>query len=293
MIAATLVLAFMWAPEAAVPLAAAVLSGSSSSASTTRTRSRAWPCCSRRRSLSRSPRRPAEQERGRRRRARRRVAAGAGSPRALKPTRWRHATSGRSRLISVTARVIRNHPLVGVGVGSQPLASHNEVKTQLVARKDASHTTPLTVLAELGDRRLRRLRRAPRASAVRLLRRVVRERDRAARLLASRRASSSCSCTRSSTAASSRTRSPGACSPSPPPVSQRPASRATQVPPEVREQLRDDRQLRAAAEVDRPCGEHLGAPRGVCSRSSRPTCPSRTVSFDLREHSVSGRRGRP
>jgi len=46
--------------------------------------------------------------------------------------------------------VIGNHPLVGVGVGSQPYASQHEVRSKLVARKDASHTTPLTVLAELG-----------------------------------------------------------------------------------------------------------------------------------------------
>src|SRR5262249_55245699 len=35
----------------------------------------------------------------------------------------RRATSGRSRLVTVTTTVIRNHPLAGVGVGSQPLAS--------------------------------------------------------------------------------------------------------------------------------------------------------------------------
>src|SRR5207247_3151144 len=39
---------------------------------------------------------------------------------------------------------------VGVGVGSQPLASSKEAKSRLAARRDASHTTPLTVLAELG-----------------------------------------------------------------------------------------------------------------------------------------------
>ncbi len=62
----------------------------------------------------------------------------------------RKATSGRSRLVTVTTRVIRNHPLVGVGIGSQPLASSKEAKSRLAARRDASHTTPLTVLAELG-----------------------------------------------------------------------------------------------------------------------------------------------
>ena len=74
--------------------------------------------------------------------------------------------------------MILNHPLAGVGVGSQPLASHNEEHTKLGARKDASHTTPLTVLAELGI-----VGFAVYAwllvVAARLLSRVVRERDRA------------------------------------------------------------------------------------------------------------------
>jgi O-antigen ligase len=60
------------------------------------------------------------------------------------------ATAGRSRLLSVTTTVIRNHPVVGVGIGSQPLASKREAETRRRATKNASHTTPLTVLAELG-----------------------------------------------------------------------------------------------------------------------------------------------
>ena len=60
------------------------------------------------------------------------------------------ATSGRTRLVSVTGHVIANHPVVGVGVGSQPLAAKEEVKTRRRAAKNTSHTTPLTVLAELG-----------------------------------------------------------------------------------------------------------------------------------------------
>jgi O-antigen ligase len=60
------------------------------------------------------------------------------------------ATSGRTRLVSVTARVIENHPVAGVGIGSQPLASKEEANTRRRASKNASHTTPLTVLAELG-----------------------------------------------------------------------------------------------------------------------------------------------
>ncbi|HEU0304492.1 MAG TPA: O-antigen ligase family protein [Gaiellaceae bacterium] len=60
------------------------------------------------------------------------------------------ATSGRTQLVSVTARVIENHPVAGVGIGSQPRASKEEVNTRRRASKNASHTTPLTVLAELG-----------------------------------------------------------------------------------------------------------------------------------------------
>ena len=69
---------------------------------------------------------------------------------SAKDTGLRRATSGRSRLVSLTTTVIRNHPVVGVGIGSQPLASRREVKTRRPADKNASHTTPLTVFAELG-----------------------------------------------------------------------------------------------------------------------------------------------
>ena len=60
------------------------------------------------------------------------------------------ASAGRSRLISVTGHVIANHPVVGVGIGSQPLAARRELDTKRRAEKNASHTTPLTVTAELG-----------------------------------------------------------------------------------------------------------------------------------------------
>jgi putative inorganic carbon (HCO3(-)) transporter len=78
------------------------------------------------------------------------LAAAAGFVASAKGNSWHRATSGRSHLISVTATVIGNHPFAGVGVGSQPYASQQEARSELVARKDASHTTPLTVLAELG-----------------------------------------------------------------------------------------------------------------------------------------------
>jgi O-antigen ligase len=63
----------------------------------------------------------------------------------------RSFTSGRTRLVSVTATVVRNHPIAGVGVGAQPLASRNEATGRREGRrKYASHATPLTVAAELG-----------------------------------------------------------------------------------------------------------------------------------------------
>src|SRR5947208_4157708 len=62
----------------------------------------------------------------------------------------RQATSGRTRLARVTWIVFQHHPVVGVGIGGQPQASREEAKTQLSAKRDRSHTTPLTVAAELG-----------------------------------------------------------------------------------------------------------------------------------------------
>jgi hypothetical protein len=62
----------------------------------------------------------------------------------------RKATSGRTRLARVTWIVFEHHPLAGVGIGGQPQASKEEAKTQLSAKRDRSHTTPLTVAAELG-----------------------------------------------------------------------------------------------------------------------------------------------
>jgi O-antigen ligase len=50
----------------------------------------------------------------------------------------------------VTWKVFRNHPVVGVGVGGQPKASREEAARRLAASRNRSHTTPLTVAAELG-----------------------------------------------------------------------------------------------------------------------------------------------
>jgi O-antigen ligase len=58
-------------------------------------------------------------------------------------------TSGRSRLVEITLDAFRVNPVVGVGIGGQAQASAEE-NGRRSARRSASHTTPLTVLAELG-----------------------------------------------------------------------------------------------------------------------------------------------
>ena len=77
------------------------------------------------------------------------AAAGAVAVHARKDSA-RKFTSDRSRLVAVTWRVFRNHPLAGVGVGGQPKASREEAARRLQASRNRSHTTPLTVAAELG-----------------------------------------------------------------------------------------------------------------------------------------------
>ncbi len=59
-------------------------------------------------------------------------------------------TSERSRLVEDSAVVFANHPLVGVGVAGQPLASLEETGSRGSVRRSVSHTTPLTVASELG-----------------------------------------------------------------------------------------------------------------------------------------------
>lgn len=59
-------------------------------------------------------------------------------------------TRNRSSLVTDTAAVFLNHPLVGVGVGSQPVATREEAATGTSLGRSSSHTTPLTIAAELG-----------------------------------------------------------------------------------------------------------------------------------------------
>ena len=62
----------------------------------------------------------------------------------------RRVTSDRSRRVEVTLDVVRDRPIAGVGVGSQPAASEERSKRGGPDESFVSHTTPLTVAAELG-----------------------------------------------------------------------------------------------------------------------------------------------
>ena len=77
------------------------------------------------------------------------LAAGAVAAQAIEGRSAREVTSGRSRLASVTLDAFEERPIAGVGVGGQPRASA-EARGRSTTRRSASHTTPLTVLAELG-----------------------------------------------------------------------------------------------------------------------------------------------
>jgi len=62
----------------------------------------------------------------------------------------RRITSDRSRRVDLTLKVIRDHPLAGVGLGAQPVATAARSKQGGSPTRFVSHTTPLTVTAELG-----------------------------------------------------------------------------------------------------------------------------------------------
>src|SRR3989442_15398363 len=57
----------------------------------------------------------------------------------------RRVTSDRSRRIELTVKVIRDHPLVGVGLGSQPAASQARSSPGGSPTRFVSHTTPPTI----------------------------------------------------------------------------------------------------------------------------------------------------
>jgi hypothetical protein len=62
----------------------------------------------------------------------------------------RQVTSDRIPLLNVTWPVYAAHPVVGVGIGSQPLMSRQEEDARRQKSKNVSHTTPLTIAAEVG-----------------------------------------------------------------------------------------------------------------------------------------------
>jgi hypothetical protein len=77
------------------------------------------------------------------------LAAGAVAAQAVGDRSAKDVTSGRSRLVSVTFDAFKERPIAGVGIGGQPRAS-SELAGKGSPNRNASHTTPLTVLAELG-----------------------------------------------------------------------------------------------------------------------------------------------
>jgi hypothetical protein len=77
------------------------------------------------------------------------VGAAAYAAHAIEGRSAQEATSGRSRLVTVTLDAFAARPIAGVGVGGQPKASTGESGRGSPSR-NASHTTPLTVLADGG-----------------------------------------------------------------------------------------------------------------------------------------------
>jgi putative inorganic carbon (HCO3(-)) transporter len=61
-----------------------------------------------------------------------------------------HITSDRTERVQDTTRVIEHNPIVGVGIGGQPRASRDLIGSDRPTPNFVSHTTPLTVAAELG-----------------------------------------------------------------------------------------------------------------------------------------------
>lgn len=62
----------------------------------------------------------------------------------------RRFTSDRSRRVELTWKVFESHPAAGVGLGAQPVASQARSEQGGSPTRFVSHTTPLTVAAELG-----------------------------------------------------------------------------------------------------------------------------------------------
>ena len=78
------------------------------------------------------------------------LAAGGVVAASVQGSTTQRITSQRSRLVGVTWPIFVDHTLTGVGIGAQPKVSRHEVGGRRQAKLNASHTTPLTVAAELG-----------------------------------------------------------------------------------------------------------------------------------------------
>ena len=78
------------------------------------------------------------------------VAGGFVAAKVISGSSLNRLTSDRTGRVEETARVIREHPLIGVGIGGQPRASRDLAGSDRPTPNFVSHTTPLTVAAELG-----------------------------------------------------------------------------------------------------------------------------------------------
>lgn len=69
---------------------------------------------------------------------------------AAKDASAQRASSDRTRRVEVTFDVFKHRPIAGVGIGGQPRASQRQATRKAQVTKYVSHTTPLTIAAELG-----------------------------------------------------------------------------------------------------------------------------------------------
>jgi O-Antigen ligase len=65
-------------------------------------------------------------------------------------SRLNQLTSDREQRVTDTLRVVRHQPVIGVGIAGQPRATRLAAHSERPTPDFVSHTTPLTVLAELG-----------------------------------------------------------------------------------------------------------------------------------------------
>ena len=78
------------------------------------------------------------------------VALGFGAVKVIGGESVNRVTSDRTERVEDALRVVRHDPLIGVGIGGQPRASRILSGSERPNANFVSHTTPLTVTAELG-----------------------------------------------------------------------------------------------------------------------------------------------